>query len=126
MCARGPPPFLLRHFTTVNPLRGLLLAGSENGWLRDQAHRRRFVRRAVSRFMPGERLDDALAASTALQASGLPVILTHLGENVGDVAEAQAVVEHYLMVLDRLSRTELDAEISVKLTQLGLDQSTDV
>jgi proline dehydrogenase len=105
----------------VNPLRGLLLAGSENAWLRDQAQRRRFVRRAVSRFMPGEDLEDALAASSALAASGLPVILTHLGENVTEVSEARAVLDHYLVVLDRLSRRELDVEISVKLTQLGLD-----
>jgi proline dehydrogenase len=101
-------------------MRTLLLAGSENRWLRDQATRYGFVRRAVSRFMPGETVDDALGAARSL---GVGAVLTRLGENVTTAEEAEAVKQHYLGVLERISREKLDVEISVKLTQLGLDQS---
>ena len=106
--------------------RSLLLAGSESAWLRTQATRSGFVRRSVNRFMPGERLDDALAAARELQASGLSTILTHLGENVRDAAEAEAVALHYIDVLDRIHASGLDAQISVKPTQLGLDLGTEI
>jgi len=110
----------------MNPMRGLLLAGSQSAWLRRQATRRAFVKRAVSRFMPGETLDEALLAATALQTAGMGVILTHLGENVVERAEAEAVVQGYLGLLERLRTTDLDAEVSIKLTQLGLDLSPDL
>jgi proline dehydrogenase len=102
-------------------LRSILLAGSQSAWLRRQATRRRFVRRAVSRFMPGETLDEALAAARSLRERGMGAILTHLGENVTERAEADAVVAHYLELLARVREAGLDAEASVKLTQLGLD-----
>ena len=105
----------------MNPMRGLLLAGSQSAWLRRQATRRAFVKRAVSRFMPGETLDEALRAANALQTAGMGVILTHLGENVAQHSEAEAVVEGYIELLERLGATDLDAEVSIKLTQLGLD-----
>lgn len=107
-------------------LRNLLLAGSRSDWLRRQASRRRFVRRAVSRFMPGETLDDAVAAARTLERRGLGVILTHLGENVTDTGEAAAVLEHYRGVVARLHAEPLDGEVSIKLTHLGLDLGEDV
>src|SRR5215470_1845883 len=79
----------------MNPMRGLLLAGSQSEWLRRQAMRQAFVRKAVSRFMPGESLDEALEAAHGLGRDGLGVILTHLGENVTEREEADAVVAHY-------------------------------
>jgi proline dehydrogenase len=110
----------------MNPLRTAFLAASESAWLRDQAQRRGFVRRAVSRFMPGETLDDALGAARSLAGSKLGSILTHLGENVRDDAEARAVTDHYLDVVRRVRESGLDAEVSVKLTQLGLDLGTEL
>jgi proline dehydrogenase len=110
----------------MNVLRSALLAGAENAWLRRQATNSRIVRRAVQRFMPGESLDDALAAAQALRPLGMGTILTHLGENVADRAEADAVAAHYLEVADRIAQSGLDAEISIKLTQLGLDLGDDV
>jgi len=101
-------------------LRNALLAASENRWLRERAVRYPFVRRAVSRFMPGETADEALAAARAL---GVGAVLTRLGENLRDAAEAEGVARHYLEVLDRVRREGPDVEISVKLTQLGLDFS---
>jgi proline dehydrogenase len=85
-----------------------------------------FVRRAVSRFMPGETLDDALEAARALARRRIPAVLTCLGENVTSREEAAAVARHYLEALDRIREAGLDAEISVKLTQLGLDLGPDL
>src|SRR6476620_486847 len=102
-------------------MRKVLLAGSTNAWLRDHATKTAFVRRAVSAFMPGERLEDAMAAATVQQAQGVGTIFTRLGENLTRVEEAEEVTTHYLDVLDRIAASGLDAQISVKPTQLGLD-----
>jgi proline dehydrogenase len=99
----------------------MLLAGAQNAWLRRQAPRFWFVRRSVARFMPGETVDDALAAAARLRDQGIGTIFTYLGENVTDASEAAHVTDHYLMVLDRIRAANLTTEISVKLTHLGLD-----
>jgi proline dehydrogenase len=98
----------------------MLLAAADNAWLRDRAQRARFVRRSVSAFMPGERLEDALAAAE-VQEPGTGAILTRLGENVERMEDADEVVRHYLDALDEIARRGLRAQISVKPTQLGLD-----
>jgi proline dehydrogenase len=100
----------------------VLLAGSTNAWLRDRATKAAFVRRAVSAFMPGETVDDALRAGQALKRDGINLILTRLGENITRAEEAEEVTQHYFQVLDKVSASGLDAQISVKPTQLGLDQ----
>jgi proline dehydrogenase len=79
------------------------------------------VRRAVSRFMPGESMDEALAAARTLESNGFGVILTHLGENVTRRDEAAAETAHYLELARKVREAGLSAAISVKLTQLGLD-----
>ncbi len=107
-------------------MRSLLLAASQNRWLRDHATHYSFVRGTVSRFMPGETLDDAIGAAEALRSKKIGSVFTHLGENIKDRAEAQQVAEHYLEVLKRIREKGLQAEISVKLTQLGLDLSLDL
>ena len=83
-------------------VRSLLLAGSDSRWLREQATRRAFVRRAVSRFMPGESLEEALETAPALRPDGIGLVLTRLGESVTDAAEADAVAAHYLDALERI------------------------
>ena len=106
-------------------MRSMLLAASQSVWLRERAVKYPFVRRSVSRFMPGEALDDALAAAQGLLRNGIVSVFTHLGENVNDRNEARQVTEHYLGVLQRIRELKLPTEISVKLTQLGLDLSTE-
>jgi proline dehydrogenase len=106
-------------------VRSLLLAASQNLWLREHAVKYPFVRRSVSRFMPGETLDAAVEAARTLQQKNIGTVFTHLGENVADRAEARRVAEHYLEVLARVHELKLPAEVSVKLTQLGLDLSLD-
>ena len=107
-------------------MRSILLAASENQWLRNRAAHHPFVRRTVSRFMPGETFDDALGAAQILRGKKIGTVFTHLGENIKDRSEAQQVAEQYLEVLERIREKGLQAEISVKLTQLGLDLSADL
>ena len=71
--------------------------------------------------MPGETMDDALAAATTLVADGIVSEYTRFGENLASLDEADAVAEHYADLLDRIDAASLDGEISVKLSQLGLD-----
>jgi proline dehydrogenase len=102
-------------------VRDALLAGSQNVWLRERAMRAPFVRRSVSRFMPGERVEDAIDAARELKIAGITTILTKLGENLTSAAEADDVFAHYVDVMNRVTAAGLDAQISVKPTQLGLD-----
>jgi len=104
----------------------VLLWAARNPWLGQRVPRLRFVRRAVRRFMPGERLTDALDAAEALRARGLGSVFTFLGENVTDLAAARRVVDHYHEVLDQVAERRLETEISVKLTHFGLDIDLDV
>jgi proline dehydrogenase len=71
--------------------------------------------------MPGERLEDAMAAAAGLGTNGLPSAFTQLGENVTTADDARAVAEHYLGAYDAIAEAGLDAELSVKPTHLGLD-----
>ncbi len=102
-------------------MRGALLWASRNNGLRERASRYKFVRRSVSRFMPGEQIQDALAAARSLEDQGLGTVLTHLGENVSTEAEAESVTRHYLEALAQVRAAGLRSELSVKLTHLGLD-----
>jgi proline dehydrogenase len=101
--------------------RRILLELSETAWLRERAPRWWFVRNAARRFMPGERFDDACSAARALQTHGIGAVLTRLGENVTDAASAAEVMSHYADVTARIHDDRLNCELSVKLTQLGLD-----
>jgi len=105
--------------------RSLLLGASRSRWLREQITNRAFARRAVKRFMPGERLDAALEAARDLARQGLGTVVTQLGENLTSLAEADAVRDHYLGVFDVIQSSGLPTWPSVKPTQLGLDLSFD-
>src|SRR5258708_19823800 len=106
--------------------RALLLAAPENRWLRNRASRYAFVKRSVSRFMPGETLDDAISAAHELKKRNIASVLTHLGENILDQQEAENVAAHYQQVLERIRAENLQTEISLKLTQLALDLSPEL
>lgn len=103
--------------------RSVLLKASRSQWLARQLRERRFFQRAVRRFMPGETLDAALDAAAQFGKAGLGSVLTELGEQVTNRAEAAAVRDHYLAVLERIQRRKLPAHISVKLTHLGIEAS---
>lgn len=79
-------------------MRNVLLQGSRSRWLAGRARRYRFVRRAVSRFLPGETVNDALAASRVLQAAGIGALLTRLSEDVTSEAEAERPADLFFVV----------------------------
>ncbi len=101
--------------------RNLLLRVSENRKLRNSLPHYPFIRRAVTKFMPGETLPEATQAAMQLQQTGINTILTHLGENISDPNEANEVAAHYGNALETIHQLKIDAYVSVKLTQLGLD-----
>ncbi|HXF94950.1 MAG TPA: proline dehydrogenase family protein [Gemmatimonadales bacterium] len=101
--------------------RRVFLRASRSQWLARQLKERAFLRRAARRFLPGEDLGAALAEAANLGRAGLGSVLTQLGEQVTSHAEADAVRDHYLDVLGQIRARSLDAEISVKLTHLGLE-----
>jgi proline dehydrogenase len=101
--------------------RALLLRASRSTWLAEQFRRRSFARRAVRRFMPGEDIASATDAAAILASEHIGSVLSALGERVTTRADAEAVRDHYLGVIDEISRRALPAHISVKLTHLGLD-----
>jgi proline dehydrogenase len=105
-------------------MKSVLLAASQSRWLREKAPDYWFVRRTVSRFMPGETAAEALAAAQLLQGHGIGSVFTYLGENIRDAAEARRAAEEYMEVLHQIRARSLDAEVSVKLTQLGVDISS--
>jgi proline dehydrogenase len=109
----------------MNPARDALLLVANNEWLGEHLPRYRFVRATVARFMPGERMEDALDAATRLAEDGIPATFTFLGENIRNDEDADAVAKHYLRLLDLIEERGLDAEVSVKPTHLGLDLDPD-
>lgn len=106
-------------------MRRVFLWAARNRWLKDHLPRYRFMRKAVRRFMPGETLDDALAAAAPLQAAGIETMYTRLGENLADLAAADEVAAHYIAAIDRIIGAGITGEVSVKPTQLGLDHDAD-
>jgi len=102
-------------------MRTLLLWMASNRWLRDRVPKLWFARRAVRRFMPGEDAAAALSAGTAFERDGIATLYTELGENLANLAEADKVADGYIDLLERIRAAGLNGEVSVKLTQLGLD-----
>ena len=102
-------------------MRHLLLWMARNRLLKRWLPRIWFVRRATRRFMPGETVEEALDAAEFFRPLGIGVLFTQLGENLTELSEAQAVADHYHDLLDKIAARGMDAEISVKPTQLGLD-----
>jgi proline dehydrogenase len=107
-------------------MRRLLLKASQNAWLRQRAMSRSFLRRASRRFLPGETLEEAFAACQGLAQHGVGSILTYLGENVANYREAAEVATQYCEILERIPSSGLSVDVSVKLTQLGLDLDSDL
>ena len=101
--------------------RRILLALSENPWLRTRAPEWWFVRKATTRFMPGYTFRDAMSAAHALHQHGIGAVFTELGENVSTHESAEIVTQHYADAFAALAGSNLRYDVSVKPTQLGLD-----
>jgi proline dehydrogenase len=105
--------------------RNILLWASRNEWLKSRMPKMKSIQKAVKRFMPGEKIEDAILISKELLNKNIPTTFTHLGENISSLAEAEANTEHYLDLLDKINKEKLDTEVSLKLTHIGLDLSFD-
>jgi proline dehydrogenase len=83
------------------------------------------TRRMSHRFVAGETLDEALQAARVCNSAGMFATLDYLGENVATTADAQKARDAYLEIFDRIAQEKLNANVSCKLTQLGLDLSVE-
>jgi proline dehydrogenase len=88
--------------------------------------RNRLAKRMASRFVAGETIDEALPAVRALNARGITASLDLLGESVHREDEARATADEYLRLLDQIQDQRLDANVSLKLTAMGLDISEEL
>lgn len=107
-------------------LRDTLLYLAQNDSLRHFVITNKATRGVSRRFVAGEALDEAIQATRVLNKSGMHVSLDHLGENVSDAKEAQAAAQDFIASLEKIKQTGVDANVSVKLTALGLDISQEL
>jgi proline dehydrogenase len=107
-------------------MRALLIRLSESKSLAKIVTGNPVTRRMSRRFVAGEKLDEAVSAARACNHAGLSVSLDHLGENVSTEEEARRARDAYLENFDRIAAEKLDANVSLKLTQLGLDLGTEI
>jgi proline dehydrogenase len=106
-------------------LRSILLKLSENQGIARWVTTNATMRRMSHRFVAGETLDEALQAARECNAAGMLATLDYLGENVSTPADAQKARDAYLEIFDRIAQEKLNANVSCKLTQLGLDLSVE-
>jgi proline dehydrogenase len=102
-------------------LRNGILATAERDEIERFIRNSPWSRALVTRFVAGDRLEDALLAANRLAAQGLTTTLDRLGENVLTPSEARSAVESYAEILREMAASNLEPNISVKLTMLGLD-----
>jgi proline dehydrogenase len=102
-------------------LRSLFIAASRNRTLRRFCERSTVGARLSSRFVAGLEIEDALYAAESLNRMGMTATLDSLGESVTTEAEAHSAADIYHRLLDQIAARKLDAHISVKLTQMGLE-----
>jgi proline dehydrogenase len=107
-------------------LRSTFIALSQNSRLRRFAENSAPGRRMSSRFVAGFRLEDALSTATVLGSQGLAGTLDSLGENVSNPAEARQAAQVYHWLLDAIAQSTLDLNVSLKLTQMGMDLSPEL
>lgn len=107
-------------------LKGALLALARQQSVYRLVMRHDLLRGLAWRFVAGEELEDAVAVGQALNTQGLAVSLDHLGENVASAAAAEAAARAYLPAIAAVADTPLDAYLSLKLTQMGLDLSPEM
>ena len=102
-------------------LRALFISLSESRRLRALAERSSLGRKFSGRFVAGTQVEDALRVTRKLNQSGLTVSVDNLGENVTNAEEARASAALYHQLLDDIATQNLNANISLKLTHMGLD-----
>lgn len=107
-------------------LKATLLKAAASPTLKRQVTSNPVAWRVARRFIAGDRLDDAERTIRELNGAGMSVALDHLGENTESQSQARSASAAYLAALDRIQDGGLDANISIKLTALGLDLGRDL
>jgi len=102
-------------------LRALFISLSESRSLRNVAEHSAIGQRLSSRFVAGNDVEDAIRVAAELNRRGITVSVDNLGENVTNVEEARASAQLYHRMLERIAANQLKANISLKLTHMGLD-----
>jgi proline dehydrogenase len=102
-------------------LRGAFISLSKAHWAQRMITRWRFAWRVASRFIAGETPEEALQAVLGLNQQGINATLDHLGENTTHIAAADQAVGEILHILEKIDQTGLKCNVSIKLTQLGLN-----
>src|ERR1700693_1962082 len=106
-------------------LRSILLKLSESPGFASWVISNHSTRSMSRRFVAGETLDEAIAAARKCNELGRLASLDYLGENVSTTSDAQRARDAYLEVFDRIAKEKLQANVSCKLTQLGMDLSAE-
>jgi proline dehydrogenase len=104
-------------------LRSLFLFLSRRRLLRKWMETSPVARRLSARFVAGDTLEEAIAVARRVKSEGIQITLDHLGENVTSLAEAAAFRDVYLRTLEAQVREGVDGNVSLKLTQFGMDLS---
>jgi proline dehydrogenase len=108
-------------------LRGPILWATERPFVRRLMTERPLGKQLAGRFVAGDGLETGMAAAWSLRGQGIAAMLDHLGENVESAAQAAEATDAYIRALKRIRESPgIDCNISVKLTQLGLDASRDL
>jgi len=102
-------------------MRAFFIGLSESSKLRSLAERSSLGRKLSGRFVAGMTVEEAIAAAEAVNVRGMSVSVDNLGENVTNVEEARESAELYHRMLDQIAQRKLDANVSLKLTHMGLD-----
>jgi len=100
--------------------RSLLIYLSHATWARKMVTRWNFAWRAASRFIAGEKLEDAIRVVKELNAKGINATLDHLGEHTTSIEKARQATEDILTVFDAIQESGVRSNVSIKLTQIGL------
>src|SRR6267143_1483151 len=101
--------------------RSALIYLSQQEGLKEFAAKFRLFRKLTTRFVAGETIEEAVAAIREINAEGCTASFDHLNESVANPAEAEAEVREYLQILRRIDETGINSNVSIKLTQFGLE-----
>jgi len=118
---RRPTTRELLHDVPERALRSILLTLSRQRWLGRAATGVPITRPMVARFVAGQTLDEALDAIASVRDQGMRTTVDVLGESVSSPDDARAAADRYLQTLDALAARDLERNVSLKLTQMGLD-----
>jgi proline dehydrogenase len=107
-------------------LRTLLIYLSKAAWARSLVMNWQFAWRAASRFIAGEKLEDAIRVIQALNGRGINATLDHLGEHTSTPEDSRRAVQDILSAIDAIQQSGARANVSIKLTQIGLQLGEDL